>query len=144
MKSHLTLALLLLLAISASTKAQSNHYTKAELEKSPLWISMMEDTLTNFFEAQHAFQTYWSIRPQPIEEDEILGHTELKEAERKSWLQKIFFAKKEQREKEAELYSFEYKKFKYWERATQPYVQDDGSILTPAQRIAIWKEQHTK
>ena len=110
----------------------------------PLWIEMMEDTLTNYFEAQKAFETYWKSRPLPVEEEDIIGHTAWKAEDRKSWLQKIFTTKKERKEQESELLAFQFKKFKNWERAMQPYVQDDGSILTPTQRIAIWREHHSK
>ena len=34
--------------------------------------------------------------------------------------------------------------YKHWRRTMQPYVQDDGSILTPSQRIALWKQQQPK
>ena len=144
MKNKIKLLLIVLFALVTSLNAQNIRYSKSELEKSPVWIGMMEDTLTNFYDAQRAFETYWSIRPKPIEEEEIIGHSELKAEERKNRLFKIFALKKERREQEAELYAFEYKKFKNWERANLPYVQDDGSILTPSQRISILKEQRKK
>ena len=121
-----------------SMKAQSNY------EKNPVWITMMSDTLANYFVANNAFESYWKVRPIPIEEEDIIGHSEMKNGARSNWLQKLFITKKERHEHESELYSFQYKKFKNWQRAMKPYVQDDGSILTPSQRIALWRQQQSK
>jgi hypothetical protein len=107
----------------------------------PLWIEMMDDTLTNFFDAQKSFQAYWEIRPKPIEEEELIGRTEIDKEERKKWLQQIFNTKRLRYKEESEKYAFQYKRFKHWERANLPYVQDDGRILTPSERIAIWQQK---
>lgn len=121
-----------------SKKVQSNY------EKNPVWIAMMSDTLANYFVANNAFECYWKVRPIPLEEEDIIGHSEMKSGARTNWLQKLFITKKERREQESELYAFQYRKFKNWQRAIKPYVQDDGSILTPSQRIAIWRQQQSK
>ena len=138
----MVLAGALLIVIKSFSQGEKNK--NAGYEKNPAWIYMMSDTLTNYFEATKAFEAYWKIRPKPVEEEDIIGHTEIKKNERQNWLQKIFVSKREQRSRESELYSFQYKKFKNWQRAMQPYVQDDGSILTPSQRIALWKAQQSK
>ena len=127
-------------AVDAQQANRKDDYTKS----TPLWIVMMDDTLTNYFEAQKEFESFWKFRKLPIEEEEIIGHTQLKEEDRRSWISKIFATKKLRKEEESERYAFEYKKFKNWERAMHPYVQDDGSILTPAQRIAIWNTERKK
>lgn len=141
MKFHLLLISLLYVLGLTDATAQLNKASKAETTELPVWIKMMDDSMTNYFEAEKAFEKYWSVRPIPIEEDEIIGHTELKKEERSTWLQRVFSAKKERMKEDSERYSFEYKKFKNWERAVLPYVQDDGSILTPYQRIEIWKNE---
>lgn len=105
---------------------------------------MMNDTLANYNEANNAFTIYWSVRPKPIEESEIIGHSEMRNEERINLLNNLFMSKKKRYAKESEFYSFQYKKFKNWQRAMKPYIQANGSILTPSQRIAIWKEQQTK
>lgn len=132
-------AMLTLQSIGQATKSKNINY-----QKNPVWIEMMDDTLTNYYQANEAFDAYWKVRPLPVEEEDIIGHTEMKKEERQNWLQKIFISKQERREQESEKYAFQYKKFKNWQRAMQPYVQVDGSILTPSQRIAIWKAQQSK
>lgn len=131
-------SIFLLMHIASAQTAQD----KTKLyQKSPEWIAMMDDTLTNYFEAQKAFDIYWSIRPLPVEEDDIIGHTEMKPEKRSNWLSNIFKSRKEKRAEESERYAFQYKKFNNWLRAMYPYVQEDGSILTPSQRMAIWEQQ---
>ncbi len=124
--------------------AQKSNTSNRNLENNPVWIEMMDDSLTNFFEAQKAFEIFWKIRPLPIEEEDLIGHTELGEAERKSWLQTIFHLKRQRQKEEVEKYAFQYKRFKNWERANLPYVQEDGRILTPTERIAIWRQKQSR
>ncbi len=137
---------LIIIILFYSMKSYSQISKKEQLnyEKNPVWIAMMSDTLTNYYEANNAFTNYWKVRPLPIEEEDIIGHSEMKKEERNSWLQKLFISKKERREQESQLYAFQYRKFKNWQREMKPYVQDDGSILTPSQRIAIWQQQQSK
>lgn len=137
---------LIIIILFYSMKSYSQISKKEQLnyEKNPVWIAMMSDTLTNYYEANNAFTNYWKVRPLPIEEEDIIGHSEMKKEERNSWLQKLFISKKERREQESQLYAFQYRKFKNWQREMKPYVQDDGSILTPSHRIAIWQQQQSK
>ena len=127
-----------------SASAQKKALLVSEKNSMPRWIEMMDDTLTNFFEAENEFNAFWKNLPTPIEEDAILGHTELKKDERNSWLNRMFSKRKEKAQMEAEKYAFQYKRYMNWRRSVWPYVQDDGSILTPAQRIAIWRDQQSK
>ncbi len=137
--------IVVIILISASKSfCQNNKKDLINYEKNPIWIQLMKDTLVNYIEANKAFNIYWSVRPKPVEESEIIGHSELKKEERNNLLNNLFMSKKKRYSKESELYSFQYKKFKNWQRAMKPYVQANGSILTPSQRIAIWKEQQSK
>jgi hypothetical protein len=109
--------------------------------QTPLWIAMMNDTNTNYFEAGKAFDTYWEKRPKPIEEQEIIGQDHGKRKDRETYLGGLFQSKKEKRQQESDKYVMEYKKFRNWQRLNLPYVQSDGRILGPAERLKIWKEQ---
>jgi len=71
---------------------------------------MMNDTLANYNEANNAFTIYWSVRPKPIEESEIIGHSEMRNEERINLLNNLFMSKKKRYAKESEFYSFQYKK----------------------------------
>ena len=135
---------IIILLTSLKSIGQVTKKEQLNYKKNPVWIVMMNDTLTNYFEANNAFNSYWKVRPIPIEEEDIIGHSEMKKEARSNWLQQQFISKQERREQESELYAFQYRKFKNWLRAMKPYVQDDGSILTPSQRIAIWKQQQSK
>lgn len=141
---RIIIASLFFAALGVNTSfAQQQLEKNPDKEKLPLWILLMDDTLTNYYEAQKSFEAFWKNRPLPIEEEEIIGHSEQPAAQRKSRLLQLFTTKQERRAEEAERYAFQYKRFKHWERAMLPYVQDDGSILTPTQRLEIWKHQRS-
>ena len=98
---------------------------------------MMDDTNTNYFEAQNAFNEFWKNRPLPNEENELMGN---KPERKKSFFDTILLAKKEKREEESKKYTYEYKRFKHWEQKMLPYVQDDGRILTATERLDEWQK----
>jgi hypothetical protein len=104
-------------------------------KKQPVWIAMHQDTAANYHEAVRAFKEYWKDRPQP--KDELEGS----EKEKTSLFRKIFEAGEVKKEKESEEYAFEYKKFNNWVRDNAPFVQPNGRMLTPNERMALWKQQ---
>ncbi len=87
--------------------------SQKEYEKYPYWVAMINDSTTNYFEAEKAFETWWSIRPIPVEEDEILGDPE-EFNKKEGFFDRLFTTKKEKRAKESQEYAFEYKAFKQW------------------------------
>ena len=107
-----------------------------DLQKDPYWISMINDTSANYFEAVHAFDQYWSVRPKPVEEDEILGEG-AEHKEREGFFDRLITTKKEKREKESQQYAFDFKRFKQWQLRVEPWVRPDGSIAGPAEQLRI-------
>lgn len=86
----------------------------------PCWINMMHDTNTNYYTALKAFDTYWRGREKPEEENDLFTRED-----------------GDKKVQKAIPYAFEYKMFKLWELHVQPYVQDNGFILYPYQRLQL-------
>ena len=109
----------------------------------PYWIEMMNDPNTNYFETIKAYEIFWEKRKQPKEEDEVIGQSKTIEA-KKGFLQRWFKSKEEREEEEIKKYAFDVKKFKHWKLVTEPYVQEDGRILSADERLKLWQEQQQK
>ncbi|XZF16198.1 hypothetical protein ACTHGU_08675 [Chitinophagaceae bacterium MMS25-I14] len=129
--------LCLLLAGSFQTKAQQHTATSLANERmyarKPLWINMMEDTMANYFEVKKAFTIYFEHHEQPEgEEDEINEYRER---------QKIPSKRKQRKITAENILRMQVKHYYSWLNETLPYVQDDGRILTPSERLSIWKAQ---
>lgn len=127
---------LLIVSLSGQVNAQKTYSDRAYC-KNPHWIEMMDDTLSNFNEVQHAFDLYFSKHELPKEEDEIIGMRSANEEEKKekeSWLKRLFGRSRNM--DEAKL-AFAVKKFKHWVLLTEPWVQEDGRILYPYERKQI-------
>ncbi|MFI5173002.1 MAG: hypothetical protein ACHQFW_11460 [Chitinophagales bacterium] len=118
----------------------SQQYSNRELESKPYWINMINDSTTNYFEAVHAFEVFWSIRPLPKEEDDVLGNGEEYE-KKEGFFDRLITTKKEKREAEAQQYAFDYKRFKQWQLRVEPWVREDGSITFPYEQLKIWNER---
>jgi hypothetical protein len=101
--------------------------------KRPVWIGMMNDS-TNYFEALKAFETYWKFHPKPKEEDEIIGeHRKKEKLGRKE-------ERAEEKQEESNKLTFQYKRFKWWQMKVEPWVQEDGSILSKEKQQEIEKK----
>ncbi len=129
---------------SAQQKVVSLTPEKPQIDYSsqPVWIQMMDDPATNYYEALKAFDQYWQNRLMPIEEEELMGEEENKAEEQhhetvKRQLKKMTPAEKN----EYDLMAYECKRFKDWKRTVFPYVQEDGRILTMEARQAIFDKQ---
>ena len=131
--------LLILVTISAllpttSIFAQNNASTlEAEAAVKPIWIDMMDDTLANFFVVENAFNIYFKHHELPEGEHEEIG-------ERRERLKKASPKKQKRIDGENNL-RMQVKRYDFWYRKTLPYVQPDGRILTPTERLAIWRAQ---
>lgn len=130
MKRICLLALLCLVA--AKLSAQQQHSLK-EYARSPLWIGMMDDTTANFFEVEKAYATYWAHHEQPEGEHDVIGEHEERE--------KIPSRRKQRRIQAENDLRMAVKRYQRWREDMLPWVQADGRILTPAERLAIWKAQ---
>ena len=127
---------LLIICLSLQVNAQKTYSDRA-YSKHPYWMDMMNDTLSNFNEVQHAFDVYFSKHELPKEEDEIIGMRSANEEEKKekeSWLKRLFSRSRTM--DEAEL-AFAVKKYKHWVMLIEPWIQEDGRILYPFERKQI-------
>jgi hypothetical protein len=128
---HVYLFLLFLLPFHA-VFGQGKPYTEKDYARSPLWIGMIKDTATNFFEARKAFDIYFKHHTKPAGEQEDIGERPKREKQpsRKE-------LKKLERDNKMRM---EVKKYQHWRDMVLPYVQPDGSILTPSQRLLIHQQ----
>ena len=118
--------------LAVATNAQQKRYTEKDYARNPIWIEMIDDTLSNFFETEKAFNTYFKHNDLPASEHDMIGEY----AERKKTPTK-------RRQKEIEQESYlrrQVKKYHRWHEKMLPYVQPDGRILTPTERLAIWQQ----
>ena len=128
LQSAAWLLLCMLLNYSATAQTKS---------KPPLWVTMMDDPNVNYFEAVKNFNDYWKTREKPVEEKELFGSVGDKEKE-ESIKQKKGRLKAED---PAQKYAFEYKRFLWWMREVEPFVQSDGRIKGMNERINEWRTQ---
>ena len=114
---------------------------ETEAEDKPEWVRMMDDPNVNYFRAVEAFDRYWKDRREPVE----VEHSE-EEKEYEKMLKRNGGDSEEEYEddkEEAELnpYRTSWRRFNAWKREMYPYVQPDGSILTPEKQMEVWKNQ---
>jgi len=121
--------------ICAQTQKKSINYSKK-----PYWIEMMKDPKANYFETIKAYDAFWENRKKPKDEDDVIGQAKTAEAKR-GFLSRWFKSKEEREEAEIKKYALDVKKFKHWKLKTEPYVQEDGSILDADARLKLWQEQ---
>jgi len=124
--------LILSCAIVFQLSAQQKNLEK-DYARKPLWIGMMDDTTANFFEVEKAYNTYWAHHEKPEGENDVIG--EHKERE------KIPSKRKQRKISSENDLRMAIKKYERWHEDTLPWVQDNGRILTPTERLAIWKAQ---
>ena len=94
---------------------------------------MIEDTNANYFVVEKAYKIYWEHHEMPeLEMDEFSNEKE----------EEKFPSKRERRkiEQDNEM-RVSIKKYWRWHEKMLPYVQEDGSILTPTERLLIWESQ---
>lgn len=133
---YLLFTLLLCGGIATTLPAQ-NSFTDKSCRKYPHWITMMDDTLANYNDVIRAFDLYWEEHEMPFEEDQIVGMKDADEKERKEpsqWLRRLFSSKRTPDETEI---AYALKRYRYWKLMSEPWVQEDGTILSPYQRRQI-------
>lgn len=125
---------ILLSVIDLNAIAQkSQSFTNAQATRKPLWIPMLEDTTANYFNVERAFNTYFAHHELPEEEHDIIGE----HAER----EKHFSRRRLRRMAKEDALRMDVRRYYNWHEQMLPYVQADGRILSPTQRLAIWREQ---
>ncbi len=120
----LGLSLLLSFSVFGQTKAPS----EKDYAKKPYWIKMMDVEGVNYREVLKAYDIYWQHHKLPEEEgDRYIG---------KGDQQKEKHSKKELKElKESEAMRFQIKKFEHWKIKNEPFVKENGNIMTAAERL---------
>ena len=126
-----------------------NDKNNNEYSNSPIWIKMMDDPKTNYYDAVKAFDEYWKHHIKPAGEEEELSEGSISTGERKRESKKaekkgakIILTTEEIRIKnEEETMKYQVKRFEQWMREVKPFVQEDGRILTDEERMDIWKKQ---
>lgn len=129
------LALLLALLLpSVRTLAQERAKSpEKEYARNPVWIRMMADTSANFFEVEKAFTVYFAHHELPEGEEAEMGEHRDREKRPNKRQQRRITAENKLR--------MDVKRYQFWHDQTLPYVQSDGRILTPAERLRIWQSQ---
>lgn len=116
--------------------------------KYPVWIDMMKDPNVNYFEAIKAYETFWKHHDKPKEEEEWIGEKftpkEKKENRKLTVWERFKMRREEKEEKEMEKYAYQCKRFEHWVFINKPYLQPDGRLLTPEERLELWKTQREK
>lgn len=131
----IVMAMLNSIIMNSQTQKKSINYSKK-----PYWIEMMKDPKANYFETIKAYDAFWENRKKPREEDEVIGQEKTVAAKR-GFLSRWFKSKEEREEAEIKKYALDVKKFKHWKLKTEPYVQEDGTILDADTRLKLWQEQ---
>lgn len=124
-----------MLCLTILSNAQSKKYTDKDFAVSPVWITMIQDTAVNFFEAERAFNVYFQNHEKPEGEQEDIGEQPQNSKDA------VFVS----HDKSADYYKmrFEVKKYERWRQKMLPFVQTDGTILSPAQRLLIWESKQS-
>lgn len=103
---------------------------------------MMDDPNANYFEVLKAYDAFWKNRKMPLEEDDIIGQSFQKG--KKGLISNWLKFREEREEEEAMKYKFDVKKFRFWQIKTEPYVREDGSIMTADERLELWRNERSK
>ena len=111
----------------------------------PLWVHQMQKDNTNYFKTVKHFERYWEHHFKPNEEEEEYSSNEKKQVREEEdldprrFIVKLFKSEEEGKEKSNKLLIY-YKNFNKWQLEMLPYVKSNGSIMTPDERIAAWKQ----
>ena len=126
---------ILFLSFGVYAIAQTKKYSDKDYARNPLWINMIKDTGTNYFEAEKAYKIYFQHHEIPAGEQEDIGAPPKKEkAPSKKEMKKL---------REKDLMRLEVKKYEHWHMKMKPFVQADGRILNPSERLKIWESLKT-
>lgn len=138
---------LLVMCICRLSNAQQNQFSMTEKEAlktalyktSPVWKEMINDPNANYFEVQKAFKIFWEGKKMPLEEDDIIGE---KRKLKDNFLNRTFNARELKEQQELEALAFDCKRYRRWLIKAEPYLRDDGSIMSAEERLELWKRHH--
>jgi hypothetical protein len=130
--------LFLIICFSISAFAQNeNKKLLREYRKNAHWITMMNDSNVNYFQAKIAFEEFWKGKPTP---ESIMEGEKEEQGEERSFVSRILKSKKSYNAEILE-YSVEHKKFLHWLRENEPYVKEDGTIMTQEEKEAMVQQE---
>jgi hypothetical protein len=131
---------LLSLFMIGSVQAQQNEASKIALYKSsPVWKEMLEDPNANYFEVQKAFQLFWEGKEMPLEEDDVIGE---RRGLKNNFITRTFNARELKEQQEREALAFDCKKYGWWLIKTEPFIHDDGSLMSAEEKLELWKKHY--
>lgn len=138
---RVSLVFLLLFLLCFKEGFSQNNVSKRQLKEyrnNPVWITMMDDSTVNYHEAKTAFDEFWRGKPTPEELNE--GEVEGEEEHERNIVSRML---KSDKRYKAEIvqYSFEHRKFKYWLRKNEPYVREDGSIMSQGEQDYLLNQE---
>lgn len=125
---------LVFVLFSTSTFAQQKKLTEKDYALKPHWIQIMEKEGINYNETIKAFEIYWQNNKIPEEEgDRYIGKGDEKKKKKVS--------KKEMKEiaRGAEM-RFQIKKFEHWKIINEPFVKENGNIMTVDEKLKFHKK----
>jgi hypothetical protein len=105
----------------------------------PMWKDMINDPHANFFEVQKAFQVFWEGKSLPTDEDDIIGE---KRKLKNNLINRTFNAGELKEQAEREALAFDCRKYRWWLIKTEPFIHDDGSIMSDEEQLELWKNHY--
>lgn len=133
-----------------SVWAQNKTYNPKNFKKEPVWIEMMNDPSANYYQTIEAFRAFWEDRQLPKEPFEdpkmetfekevgLIGDGETEESRER----KLERKKRRKINTETERdYAAQVRAFKGWMQNVKPWVQADGSIISPEEQQRIIDKQ---
>ena len=113
--------------------SQQKTYTEKDYARNPHWISMMNTEGVNFNETVRAYDIYWQNHILPEEEaDRYIG---------KGGKENKRISKKELRDRRAgAAMRFEIKKFEHWKIKNEPFIKENGHIMSADERLKFHNE----
>ena len=145
------LFIFLLCVYSVSNAQNPGNVQSKDYSSFPVWIKMMDDPNTNYYEAIKAFDEYWLTHTKPVleEEEEMSEENDFGEMKRevKKEMKKdqsvILTEEQWKKKNDDEQMKYNVKRFERWLKDVKPFVQEDGRILTDEEREKIWKLQNS-
>ena len=141
----ITVLLLSLCSNTAYAQQPTTKYESSKFRSKPVWIEMMNDPEANYFETLKAFREFWRGYKLPGEPEELERNDSFEKEvgleDQEEDKDKEREKKRVRKSKEAGDYSFEVKQFKGWFRDVQPWVQQDGHILSQEERQKLIDSQ---
>ena len=135
---------ILCLAVFFMSVRQSQSQPDArDYKTQPLWISMIDNPSTNYYEAVKAYSIYWAHHTKPVNREELMreGAKKVQEYEQKHQSELADQAVKALVEEQEMTYQC--KRFEQWKRDVLPFVQNDGRILNEEERLRMYQQNNS-